>query len=140
MQNRQRLVFRHVDLVQNAEAAIARAEIDRAGTEGHLSVFKGIHADEACRVHIHMEGHIPAGARKDLRQIFREHIFARGLAAGEQQIFSAQNGGDSGLPDLFSVIVIPRSWHAVQQLRRRGIGFSIFFNAVPKLFADLLLL
>ncbi len=87
-----------------------------------------------------MEGHIPAGARKDLRQIFREYIFARGLAAGEQQIFSAQNGGDSGLPDLFfrnsDTAVLARGSAAPAAWDR----FSIFFNAVPKLFADLLLL
>lgn len=105
-----------------------------------LAVCKGIHADQAGSIYIHMEGHIPAGPRKNLCQIFRQHIFTRGLAAGKQQIFSAQKGGNSGFPDFFSVIVIPRSGHAAAQLRRCGIGFPVFQNTVPQLFADLLLL
>ena len=115
-------------------------EVHRAGAEGHLPVFKGIHADEAGGVHVHMKGYIPAWPRKDLGQIFRQHIFTRSLAAGQQQIFPAQEGGDGGFPDLLSVVMVAGLGDPILQLRRRGVGVPIFLDALQQLLTDLFLL
>ena len=140
VEHSQCLVFRHVDLVQDPEAAMLRAEIHRAGTEGHLPVFKGIHADETGGVHVHMKGYIPAWPCKDLGQIFRQHIFTRSLAAGQQQIFPAQEGGNGGFPDLLSVVMVAGLGDPVLQLRRGGIGVPVFPDALQQLLTDLFLL
>ena len=139
MQHRQGLVFRHVDLVQNPEAAVFRTEVHRTRPEGHLSVFKGVHADEAGGIHIHVEGHIPAGTAEHHGQILRQHIFAGGLAAGQQQVLSAQDSGDGRLPHLFSVIAVPGLWHPALHGRGGGVLGPVGPDAIQQLPADLFL-
>ena len=89
----QRLVLCHVDLIEHAEAAALSAAVDRARAERDLTALEGVHADEGGRVHVHMEGDIPCRAAEGGGQIFRQHVFARGLAAGEQQVLPAEQGG-----------------------------------------------
>ena len=140
MQHGQRLIFCHVDLVKHAEAAVLCAEIYRAGAEADLAAFKRIHADETGCVHVDVERYVPRGAGKGLRKILCQHIFACGLAAGKQQVFSAQNGGDRLFPYVLSVIVIPRLRHTVFKRLRRGILRAERLNAVQKIGAEPLLL
>ena len=132
MQYGQRLVFRHIDLVEHAEAAVLCAEVYRPRAEAHLAALEGIHTNEARGVHIHMEGNITRRTAEDLRKVFRQHVFARGLAAGEQQILPAQNGGDRRLPHVLSVIAIPRLRHAVRKLRGHRVLHAKFPDAVQK--------
>ena len=117
-----------------------RTEVHRAGAEGHLPVFKGIHADEAGGVHVHMEGYIPAWPCKDLGQVFRQHIFTRSLAAGQQQIFAAQEGGNGGFPDLLSIVMVAGLGDPVLQFRERRVSAPVFSDALQQLLTDLLLL
>ena len=69
MQHGQSFVFRHVDFVQNGEATVLHALIDRAGTEPHLPVFKCVHADEAGGVHVDVEGNVPGRTAEHCGQV-----------------------------------------------------------------------
>ena len=87
-----------------------------------------------------MEGDIPRRTSERLCKVFRQHVFARRLAADKQQIFPAQQCGDGGLPDLLAVIAIVRLRNSVLQCRFRGILCTISADAVEQLTADLFLL
>ena len=49
---------------------------------------------------------VPCGAAKSGGQIFGQHIFAGGLAAGQQQVFAAEQGRQCLLPDLPAIICL----------------------------------
>ena len=87
------LVFCHVDLVQDAEAALLRRLGHRAPAQPHLAAGKGVCADEGAAVCVHVEGDIIAGPAKQPGQIIRQNVLARGLLAAQQDIFSLQKGG-----------------------------------------------
>ena len=140
VQHGKSLIFGHVDLVEHAEAPVLRAEVDGAGAEGHLSVFKGVHADEPGGIHADVEGNVPRGAAEGLRQIFGQHVLAGRLAAGEQQVLAAQQRGDGGLPDLFPIIMIARLRDAALQRRLGGVLCAVGADAVEQRGADVLLL
>ena len=84
MQYRQGLVFRHVNLVQDAEAAVFRALIDGAGTELYLSVFERVHADKTRSVHVDVEGNVPGRTAEHCGQVFRQDVFSGSLSANQQ--------------------------------------------------------
>ena len=121
MQHGQSFVFRHVDLVQNGEATVLHALIDRAGTEPHLPVFKRVHADEAGGVHVDVEGNVPGRTAEHCGQVFRQDVFAGGLPAGQQQVFATQQGCGGLFPDVLSVIVIEGHRNPVPQGIRQRI-------------------
>ena len=108
------------------------AKVHGAGAEADLAALERVHADEARGVHVHVERHVPCGTGKDLGEVFRQYVFARGLAAREQQVLPAQNGGDRRLPHVLAIIMIPRLRDAVLQLRRRRILRVKFTNAIQK--------
>ena len=124
VQYRQRLVFCHVDLIQNAKAAESCALVDGAGAEAHLPIFKGVHSDQSCGVHIHMKGNVPGRAAKHHCQVFCQDIFAGSLSASKQQVLTTQQGGSGILPDVFPVIVETGCWDSLAQLLRQRIGLS----------------
>ena len=100
----QGLVLGHVHLVQHPEAPQPGALGDGALPEHHLPVLQGVRPHQGGRVHIHVHGHVPAGPAEGGGQVLGQHVLARGLGAGQQQVLSAQEGGGRPLPDLFSVI------------------------------------
>ena len=77
----QRFVFRHIHLVQNAEAAKSCALAHGAFPEADLASLQRIGADEGRRVHIDVHGDVPHGAAEQGGQILRQHVFAGGLGA-----------------------------------------------------------
>ena len=116
MEDGQRLVLRHVDLVQNTEAPVLGATADGARPELDLPVGKGVHAHQPRGVQIHMEGDVPGGAAKGCGQIFRQHVLASGLSPGEEQILPTQQCGDGLFPYLTPVVVELGGGHALRQL------------------------
>ena len=121
MEDGQSLVARHIDFIENAEAAVQRALIDGTWAKFHSSVFEGVCADHEGGVHIDMEGNIPARALKDRGQIFGQHVFACGLSPHEQQVFAAEQSRGSLLPDLASIVEIVRCTEAGMRLLGQGI-------------------
>ena len=132
MQYSKRLIFCHVDLVEHAEATMLCAKVHGAGAEADLAALERVHADEARGVHVHVERHVPCGTGEDLGEVFRQHVFASGLAAREQQVLPAQQRRQRRLPHVLAIIMIPRLRDAVLQLRRRRILRVKFTNAIQK--------
>ena len=128
VQHGQRLVLGHVDLVQHAKAAALGAAVHRPGAEHHLAVGKGVHADEGGRVHVYMEGDVPRGAAKGGGKIFRQHILAGGLAAGQQQVLAAEQSGQRLLPHLFAVVGKSRGGDAGLQFCRQRVGGTVLLH------------
>ena len=140
VEDSQRLVLCHVDLIQHAKAAALSTAVDRAGPEFDGTALKGVHADEGGRVHIHMERDIPCRAAKGGGQILRQHIFAGGLAAGQQQVLAAEQGGQCLLPDIFSIVSKGRLRHTGSQSLGQRVGGTIFIDGQQQIRADALLL
>ena len=100
--------------------------IHRSGAELHPSVGKGVHADEGGRVHVHMERDVPRGAAEGGGEVLGQHVLAGGLAARQQQVFAAEQGGQRLLPHLFAVVGKGRGRDAGPQRsvqRMGGTGF-----------------
>ena len=120
VEDSQRLVLCHVDLIQHAKAAALSTAVDR--------------------VHIHMERDIPCRAAKGGGQILRQHIFAGGLAAGQQQVLAAEQGGQCLLPDVFSIVSKGRLRHTGSQSLGQRVDGTIFIDGQQQIRADALLL
>ena len=136
MQDGQRLVFGHVDLVQNAEAAALGAAVDRAGAELDLSALEGVHADEGRRLHIAVERDVPRGASEGGGEVFGQHVLAGGLAARQQQVFAAEQGGQRLLPHLSAVVDEGRGGDAGAQGLRQRVGGTVFFHSAQQVGGD----
>ena len=136
MQDGQRLVFGHVDLVQNAEAAALGAAVDRAGAELDLSALEGVHADEGRRVHIDVERDVPRGASEGCGEVFGQHILAGGLAARQQQVFAAEQGGQRLFPHLSAVVDEGRGGDAGAQGLRKLVRGAVFFHSAQQVGGD----
>ena len=96
------VVFRHVDLIQDAEAAVLRGERDRAAAQPHFAAGEGVGSDQRAAVGIHVERHSVDRTAEQPRKVVRQDIFARGLAAGEQNVLPLQKRGDGQLHDLIA--------------------------------------
>ena len=105
------LIFCHVDLIQNAKAALFCALQNRTFAERHLSVLKGVRPNERCGIRINIEGDVPLGSAKRRRQALCQHVFAGCLRPHQKKIFTCKEGGKRLLPDFFSVIGILRGWN-----------------------------
>ena len=117
VEDSQGLVFRHVDLVQNAETPVSGALVNRSGAETDLPVCKGVRANQPGGVQVHMKRHVPRGASEHRGQVFHQHVFAGGLAPGEQQVFPAQQRGDGLLPNLTPVVAELGDRNPLRRLR-----------------------
>ena len=104
VQHGQRLVFRHVDLVEHGKAAVLGAERNRAGAEDDLVTVKGIGAQQIGRVGADVKADVPARTAEGRREIFGKDVFAGGLRPGQQQVFPAQQGRQSRLPHVLTII------------------------------------
>ena len=62
VEHRQGLVFRHVDLVQHAEAAELRALVDGPLPQRDFTVVEGVCAQQGGGVGVDVKGYVPAGA------------------------------------------------------------------------------
>ena len=124
MQHRQRLVFGHVDLVQHAKAAALCAAVHRPGTEHHLPARKGIHADEGGGIHVYMKGDVPRGAAKSGGKVFCQHVFA----AGQQQVFAAEDGRQRLFPHLFAVVGKGRGGDTRAQRLTERMSGAVFLH------------
>ena len=118
----QGLIFGHIYLVQYAEASQPGALADRALPEGNLSILEGVRSDEGGGVHVDVHGHVPGGAAEGGGQILRQHVFARGLGAGQEQMLPAQQGGGRPLPDLLAIVEEAGTGHPPGGFRRGGVG------------------
>ena len=116
VQHRQRLVLRHVDLVEHREAAVFTREIDRPRLEHNSTPIEAVRPDHRRRIHPHMEGQVPHRALKQRRQVLAEDVLARRFRPRQQQILPAEKRRDRRLPDFPPV---------VRTLRRRDPRFQI---------------
>ena len=140
MQHRQRLVLRHVHLVQHAEAAQTGALADGALPEHHLAVLQGVRADQGRGVHVHIHGHIPVGTAEHGGKVLRQHVLAGGLGACQQQMLAAQQRRRRALPDLLAVVQKARHGNARLCLRRSGILAAEMTYFIQKRHIDALVL
>ena len=51
-----------------------------------------------------MERDVPRGASEGGGEVFGQHVLAGGLAARQQQVFAAEQGGQRLLPHLSAVV------------------------------------
>ncbi len=93
-------------------------------------------ADEGGGVHADVEGHVPGGTAKDHGQVFREDVLPRGLAAGEQQVFAAQQGRQGVFPNLPAIVAEPGRRDPALQSVLQGVGFPKLFHFPQQRGAD----
>ena len=104
VQDRKRLVLRHIDLVQDAEAARLRALGDGPLAQDDLAAAEGVGADQGGRVGVQVEGDVPLRARKHRREVLGQDVFPGGLRADEKNILPGKERRQRLEPDLLSVI------------------------------------
>ena len=75
-----------------------------------------------------MERDVPCGAAKGGGQILGQHIFAGGLAAGQQQVFAAEDGRQRLLPHLFAVVGKGRGGDARAQRLAERMSGAVFLH------------
>ena len=113
VKNTDRIVFRHVDLIENTKAAFLGTAVNAALPECDLLVLERIGSDQLGTSRIYMEGNVVRRSSENVRQCLRQHIFSRCLFAGQQQIFALQKRGNRHLQNLFSKKRDFRRAHAV---------------------------
>jgi hypothetical protein len=64
-------------------------------------------SDEGGGVRVDIEGDVPARTAEGAGQALGQDVLARGLGTHQQQVLPAQQRRRRGLPDLFSVILVP---------------------------------
>ena len=139
VQHRQRLILRHVDLIQYRKAAVPGRQPHRPRLEHHPAAVKAVCSDEIGGIHAHVKGNIPGRPAEEGRQILTKHILASGLGAGQQQILSCQQSRQRCIPDLCPVIgavrpgnpgcqsfahriVLPQRLYLLQQVLRHTVS------------------
>ena len=122
MEHGQRFVFRHIHLVQNAEAAKSRALAHGAFPEADLASLQRIGADEGRRVHIDVHGNVPHGAAEQGGQILRQYVFSGGLGACQKQVLPAQHRRRGGFPDVLAVVYKSGVWNPAAYFLRHAVG------------------
>ena len=138
MKDRDCIVLRHVDLIQNTETAILGTLIDAALSEADFIVHKGIRPDQISAVCIDMEGYIIDRAAKSIGQIFCQDIFSCGLRARKKKIFPFQKSCNGHFQDLFSVERNGRSGNSGCSRFINAMIFSKFFDAADQVFGNVL--
>jgi hypothetical protein len=122
VEHRQGLVFRHVDLVQHAEAAALRAAQNGALAHGDPAVGKRVRPDEGRGVRVDVKGDVPLRPAEHGGQVLRQDVLAGGLGAHQQQILPGQQRRGRRLPNFAAVVEIPGLGHPILQLRLRRPG------------------
>ena len=75
-----------------------------------------------------MKGDVPRGAAKGGGKVFSQHIFTGGLAAGQQQVFAAEDGRQRLLPHFFAVVDKGRGGNARAQRLAERMGGAVFLH------------
>ncbi|MPN02724.1 hypothetical protein SDC9_149940 [bioreactor metagenome] len=131
----QRLVFRHIDLIQNAESSLQRAAGDGPMAQGDLASGEGIRPDQRGRVGVDIERHVPLGTAKQSGEVFRQIVLAGGLGAHQQQMLPAQKGRDRLLPHVPPIVGIAGPGNAVGYvIPHRGLLHPPIFRRVQQTF------
>ena len=140
MEHGKRLVFRHVDLVQNAETAVFRTLIYGAVAKGYLPVLKGVCSDQGGRVGIQIKRNIPLGPTENGGKVFCQNVFARGLGTHKEQILPGKQGGQSLFPYILSVIMVFRCGNTPGHFPTDRVRLTKIFDFFNNLSVDSLLL
>ena len=96
------LRFRHIHLVQNAEAAKSCALAHGAFRKQTSPPFQRIGADEGRRVHVDVHGNVPHGRPNRAARFSRQYVFSGGLGACQKQVLPAQHRRRR--PDVLAVV------------------------------------
>ena len=86
------VVFRHVDLVKDAEAAVGSGLRHWPLAQTHFAADKGVGSDEGAGVGVDVEGDGILRPAEQPGQIVRQNVLAGCLAAAQQQVFPLQQG------------------------------------------------
>ena len=98
-----RVIFRHIDLVQDSEAAIFRTLINTSFAKLYLIVDKCICSDQITAVGIYMKGYIIRRSAENIGKIFCQDIFSCCLRTCQKQIFAPEKACNSHLQDILSI-------------------------------------
>ena len=125
MKHRDRVVFRHIDLIEHAEPTVLRRKRDGTAAQPHLAAGEGVGADEHTAVGIHMERGGEHRAREEPCKVVRKDVLARRLSACEQEILPLQQRGDRRIEHLFA----DKLHHRARNASLRGrIHAPLFFE------------
>ena len=125
MKHRDRVVFRHIDLIEHAEPTVLRRKRDGTAAQPHLAAGEGVGADEHTAVGVHMERGGEHRAREEPCKVVRKNVLARRLSACEQEILPLQQRGDRRIEHLFA----DESNHRARNAPLRGrIHAPLFFE------------
>ena len=69
-----------------------------------------------------------AGRPKAAAKVFCQHVFAGGFAAGQQQVFAAEDGRQCLLPHLLAVVGKGRCGDARAQRLAERMGGAVFLH------------
>ena len=125
MKHRDRVVFRHIDLIEHAEPTVLRRKRDGTAAQPHLAAGEGVGADEHTAVGVHMERGGEHRAREEPCKVVRKNVLARRLSACEQEILPLQQRGDRRIEHLFA----DKLHHRARNASLRGrIHAPLFFE------------
>ena len=90
MENGNRVVFCHVDLIQYPEAAVLGALVNASLAQLYLVIPESVRPDQLRAAGVHMKRYIICGPSEYIRQILRQNILACRLGACQQKILPLQ--------------------------------------------------
>ena len=91
MKYRNRIILRHIDLIQNTESAFLSTLVNASLTQLHLIIHESICSNQVTAVCIHMKGHVIHRSPENICQIFCQHILSRSLRSCQKQILLLQH-------------------------------------------------
>ena len=103
VKHRNRIIFRHVDLIQNTEAAFLCTLVNASLAQLHLVIHEGICSDQVAAVCVHMERHVIHRSSKNIRQVLCQNILTSCLRSCQKQILLLQHRCHGHLQGFFSI-------------------------------------
>ena len=129
VKNSQRFIFRHIDLIKNAETALLCHPQNRSLPQANRAVLKRIRSDQRSGVCIDIKRNIPLRSPENRGQILRQNVFSGSLRTGQEQMLADQQRGQCLFPHIRSVVMVHRirypPFHSRIQLIVRTKGFDL---------------
>ena len=140
MENGNRIVLRHVDLIQDSKSTVLGTLVNRSLSQLHLIVHKRICADQITAVGIYMKRNIIGRAVKNICQILCQNIFSGGFRSCQKKVLSFQKSSDRHFQNIFSIKRNGRFYYSLCCLRCYFILFSEFLYSFYQFRGNLLFL
>ena len=132
MENRNRIILCHIDLVQDSESAILGAAVYTSLPKLYLIIYKSICADQIPAVCIYMKGYIINRSSEDPCKVFCQNILSCSLSSCKEKVFALEHRSNPHFQHFSSVKGHIRLGNSVFLFLRHRITASEGFYLLNK--------